>query len=251
MFSSACVYGLVTPLLRRVYGLFGVVVLLYLGFVAFEYSALNKERLYRKLLRGDGREKASAGFDLAYLKGEKQLIRALRSPSPAVREVAANSLWDLWSRAAGHDAFRHVRAANQAMDRQALAEALQILDRVIERYPDFSEGWNRRATLLWQMGKFHDSLRDARNAVALNPNHFGAWQGMGFCHVHLGDFRQACRCFRKALQITPHDPSLRAILERCEAMLHRQSPRTGADGEALLVSSETGPCRVQRWVSTP
>lgn len=229
-------YGLVTPLLRRVYVIFGAVVLGYFAFLTFEYSAWNKERLYRKLLRGDETEKASAGFDLAYLRGEKQLIRALKSHSPAVREVAASSLWDLWGRAAGHKAFHHVRAASQAMDRQALAEALQILNTVVQRYPNFPEGWNRRATLFWQLGRYQDSIRDGRNAVALNPNHFGAWQGMGLCHVHLGEFGQACRCFRKALQITPHDPALRAFLDRCEGILDRQSPTGRPNGETLLVS---------------
>lgn len=223
-----------TPLLRRVYALFGAFVLVYLGVVAFEYSSWNKERLYRKLLRGDSAAKASAGFDLAYLKGEKQLVRALKSHSPAVREVASNALWDLWSRAAGHKAFRQVRAAGQAMDRQALSEALQILNSVIERHPRFPEGWNRRATVFWQMGQFRESIRDARNAVALNPNHFGAWQGMGLCHVHLGNIEEACRCLRKALQITPHDASVRELLRRCEDVLRLREGRPH-DG-VLLVS---------------
>lgn len=212
--------GLATPLLRRIYTLFGAFVVVYLSVLAFQYSPWNKERLYRKLLRGTQSDKASAGFDLAYLRGENQLMRALRSRSPAVREVAMNSLSDLWARAAGHQAFRQVRAASQAIDRRAHPEALQILTAVTRQFPRFSEGWNRRATLYCQMGKFNEGLADARSAVALNPNHFGAWQAMGLCHAHLGDFEEACRCIREALRITPHDASLLKFLRQCEEVIN-------------------------------
>jgi tetratricopeptide (TPR) repeat protein len=218
------VHRLFTPLLRRVYRLFGVFVVIYLFSLSFQYSSWNKERLYRKLIAGDQSQIASAGFDLAYLNGEAQLLRALKIGSPAVRTVAMNGLWDLWARAGGHHAFREIQAANQALQRKAYSEALQILTRLTRQYPDFPEGWNRRATVYWQMGRFDESIADAKRTVALNPNHFGAWQGLGLCEVHLGDLEEACRCIRVALRITPHDRELRTLLIRCEALLNRLSP---------------------------
>src|SRR2546430_13352162 len=41
-------------------------------------------------------QKLYAAFDLAWLGGQEQLLHALKSPSPAVREIAADSLWNLW-----------------------------------------------------------------------------------------------------------------------------------------------------------
>ena len=209
---------LLTPLLKRVYVAFGIFVVIYAGFGAFGSTSWNKERLYRKLITGSKLERASAGFDLAYLNGEEQLIRALKSPSPAVRAVAINSLWDLWARAGGHNAFRGMQAANRAAERKAYPEALQILGELTRNYPRFPEGWNRRATLYWEMGRFREAIADARKAVALNPNHFGAWQGMALCHAHLGDMEEACRCLRGALRIAPHDQDLQDLLNRCEKM---------------------------------
>lgn len=213
-----------TPLLRRVYLCFGVFVAIYIGILVGQYSSWNKERLYRQLLGGNEKEQASAGFDLAYLNGETQLIRALKVASPNARMVAINSLWDLWLRAGGHRAFRRVQTANQAIARKAYPEALQILTEVTERYPAYPEGWNRRATLLWELGRYQEAITDAKRVVTMNPNHFGAWQGMGLCHVHLGELEEACRCMRAALRITPHDEKLRQTLERCEEMLHRLPP---------------------------
>jgi tetratricopeptide (TPR) repeat protein len=215
---------LFTPLLRRLYGLLGTFLLIYLGFVLSENSVWNKERLYHKLLGGSEIERSSAGFDLAFLGGEEQLLRALRSRSAAVRTVALNSLWELWARAAGHTPFQQIQAANQAIQAKSFGQALEILNQVTDRYPGFAEGWNRRATLYCEMGRFQESVADARRAVSLNPNHFGAWQGMGICQVRLGNLAEACRCLRVALRIMPHDQSLQTFLTRCEELLRLLSP---------------------------
>lgn len=216
---------LLTPLLRKIYGLFGVFILVYFACLGFQYSSFNKERLYRQLLNGTEKERASAGFDLAYLKGEIQLVRALQSQSSPVRLVAISSLWDLWVRAGGHQAFMRIQEANRAIARKSYPEALDILSQVTKEYPRFPEGWNRRATLYWELGRYEESVADARKVVLLNPNHFGAWQGLGLCHAQLGDLEEACRCLRSALRIIPHDPALQRLLGRCEEVLHLLQPR--------------------------
>lgn len=215
---------LLTPLLRRTYLFFGAFVACYLVFLGWESSSWNKERLYRKLISGTEPEQASAAFDLGYLQGEEQLLRALKSRSPQVRMAATNSLWDLWAHSAGSAAFKQIQEAHQAVQRRAYTKALQILTGLTEKHPDFPEGWNRRATLYWQMGRLEECITDARKAVALNPNHFGAWQGMALCQVQLGNLEEACLCLRAAIRITPHDHALRRRLTHCEDLLQWFSP---------------------------
>lgn len=217
---------MLTPLLRKLYAGFAAFALVYVGVLVGQYTPWNKERLYRKLVNGGEEARAAAGFDLAYLHGESQLLRGLKSDSADVRFVAANSLWSLWARAGGHSAFRQVEAANKATARKAYPEALKILTGLTRSYPRFAEGWNRRAILFWEMGRLDESIADARRVVTLNPNHFGAWQGMGLCHAQLGDLEEACRCLRAALRITPHDSSLRKLLGRCEELFDRLKPRS-------------------------
>jgi len=213
-----------TPFLRRLYGFFTAFLVLYAAFAIGQHSGWNKERLYRKLLAGDRNEKLAAAFDLAWLGGQEQLLRALRSPSAAVREVAVDSLWSLWFHAAGKEAFSLAQSASAAMARQKFTEALAILNRTVAQYPDFAEGWNRRAILHWQMGQYEESIEDCKKVVALNPNHFGAWQGMGLCQLYLGDAEGACQSFRAALKINPRDGGLRQMLRQCEELLRRLSP---------------------------
>ena len=214
-----------TPLLRKLYSFFAAFVVVYAAFYFGQYTSWNKERLYQRLLSGDRRQKISAAFDLAWLGGQDQLLRALKSPFASVREIAADSLWNLWFHAAGQEAFRLAQSANVAMERQKFPEALAILNQIIAKYPNFAEGWNRRAVLYWQRGQYEESIADCKRVVALNPHHFGAWQGMGLCQLHVGELADACQSFRAALKINPHDRGLRRMLQQCEELLRKLSPR--------------------------
>jgi tetratricopeptide (TPR) repeat protein len=228
-----CVHRLFTPLLRRLYILFGAFLVVYASALLVENSPWNKERLYRKLISGDHEEKISAVADLVYLRGQEQLVHALKARSRDVREIAINSLWDLWFHEAGETAFQQVQAARAATERQAFPEALAILTRVTQVYPDFAEGWNRRGTLYWQLGRYEKAIVDARRVLDLNPDHFGAWQGLGLCQMQLGDWEDAADSFRAALKINPHDQSLLELLWRCEDLLRRISPEPKSRGEFI------------------
>jgi len=229
------VHRLSTPLLRRVYFFFAAFVLVYVAFCAAQYSRWNKERLFHKLVSGSRAQKLSAAFDLVWLRGEDQLLRALKSGSPAAREVAIDSLWTLWLQSSGEEAFRLAQRANLQMGRKDYDEALTTLNEIVKKFPAFAEGWNRRAVLYWQMGKYEESIADCKRVVTLNPNHYSAWQGMGLCQLHLGRLESACRSLRAALKINPHDRGLQDFLFQCEELLRKLSPDRG--GSLQMVSA--------------
>lgn len=214
-----------TPFLRRLYVLVAAFVVVYGAFWLGQYTHWNKERLYRKLISGNREEKSSAAFDLAWLGGQDELLRALKSPSEPVRAVAIDSLWSLWFHEAGRDAFRRAQSADRAVRQQKFSDALAMLNLITAEYPRFAEGWNRRAMLFWEMGQYTQSIADCKRAVALNPNHYGAWQGMGLCQLQLGELEAAVRSLRFALNINPYDARLRETLRRCEDLLRRLPPK--------------------------
>jgi tetratricopeptide (TPR) repeat protein len=233
------VHRLFTPLLRRLYIFTGAFLVIYYSVLLIQHSPWNKERLYRKLIVGDRDQKLRAVADLVYVNGQTQLMRALKSRSPVVREIAANSLLNLWSLEAGNKAHRVIEDANEAIERGAYSEALVILSELIEKHPKFAEAWNRRATLYWQLHKYKDAVADCQKVIALNPNHFAAWQGMGLCQLHLGELESACESLRAASKINPHDQGLRQLLQHCEDLLDRVSP--GPKGSYDLVEIENAP----------
>jgi len=222
-----------TPLLRRLYLLAAAFVVVYGACWFGQYTHWNKERLYRKLISGNREERTSAAFDLVWLGGQDQLLRALKSTFEPVRAIAIDSLWTLWFHAAGRDAFRRAQSADRAVQQQKFSDALAILNRTTAEYPRFAEGWNRRAILFWEMGRYEQSLADCKRVVALNPNHFGAWQGMGLCQLQLGDLEAAIRSLRAALRINPYDRGLRETLHRCEELLRQLSPKQQDEWETV------------------
>jgi tetratricopeptide (TPR) repeat protein len=147
------------------------------------------------------------------------LLNGLKTETPEVRDLARRALEYSWFRAAGSEANRVVEDAFEAATKKDYQTALSLLNKVVKKYPKYAEGWNRRASLYWQMGEYQKSIADCQTAIALNPNHYGAWQGIGVCHVHLGEISEACRCLRIALKIAPYDETTRHALQKCEDLL--------------------------------
>jgi len=187
-------------------------------------SSWNKERLYRKLLSGSTEQQLRAASGLVYARGEKQLLAALKCENPSVRDTARRALEYAWFVAEGDKAFDAMQSAAKAYDREEYEDALKLLNQIIARYPRYAEGWNRRACVYWKLGRYAESIADCERTLSLNPNHFGAWQGLGVCKLHLGDVEEAVKCLRAVLRITPHDATIQSALRRCEDLLRNAAP---------------------------
>ncbi|GFH22634.1 TPR_REGION domain-containing protein [Haematococcus lacustris] len=60
-------------------------------------------------------------------------------------------------------------------------KALKVFEAMIKAAPTFPEAYNKRATLMYVMRRFEDSIQDCRTVLAMQPHHFGAASGMGLC----------------------------------------------------------------------
>jgi tetratricopeptide (TPR) repeat protein len=180
-----------------------------------------KERLYRELLAGDESQKLRAVTLLADVGAEKQLLRALTAEDERVFEMARRGLDHLWFNSAGKAAFGLMEKAYHLAEEQRYSEAVAVLDTIVKRYPKYAEAWNRRAAALWQLGDYKASLNDCQRTLILNPNHYGAWQGLGVCQLQMGELDEACRSLRMALRIAPQDKVARRCLQKCEELMRR------------------------------
>lgn len=199
----------------------------YLSIYVGQRTQWYKDHLYRKLVKGDSLEQIRAASALVQFGGEEQLLQAVKCPEPGARSAARKALEFLWFNSAGSDALHNLEDAIKAADEANYDRALAILDRIIAKHPDYAEAYNRRASVYWEKEDFEQSISDSEQALKLNPNHYGAWQGIGVCRLKQGEVAEACRCLRKALKIVPYDETTRRSLKRCEELL-RVYPAPGA-----------------------
>ena len=115
-----------------------------------------------------------------------------------------NRILDIWRETDSDSIDLLMNRAIMAMAQQELDTALIHLDDVVELAPDYAEGWNRRATLLYVMRRYEDSISDIEKTVSLEPRHYGAWSGLGNILMELGRTAAARKAYEEALSINPH-----------------------------------------------
>jgi tetratricopeptide (TPR) repeat protein len=154
----------------------------------------------------------------------------LHGDDPELVALAEATLWQVWGRSGDPAVDALFQEGLQSLAQQDWMGAVAAFGRVIEAAPRFAEGWNKRATARYLATHYASSIADCEQVVRLNPWHFGALSGQGLCHAALGQFREAARCFRRALEVHPRLESVRQQLARVETPLAR------ANGHALGVA---------------
>jgi Flp pilus assembly protein TadD len=152
------------------------------------------------------------------------LITALKTaPTMEAARPIEELIWAIWGRS-GDEAVDTLMAEGVARLNEGESDAaLALFDRVARMAPDFAEGWNKRATTLYAMGRFEESMRDIDKVLALEPRHFGALSGLGLCEIRLGKVREALAAFQRAAAVDPNLPGVQANIEALKKRLIRDS----------------------------
>lgn len=92
----------------------------------------------------------------------------------------------------------------KAVAEQRLDLAQQLSDTIVELEPGFAEGWNRRALVAYLQGDKENALNALRRALALEPNHFKALDGVAQIMREQGNKPAALEAYRKLLAVHPY-----------------------------------------------
>lgn len=112
-------------------------------------------------------------------------------------------IWHLWFTPDNTDLADRMQKVGVAMTRGDLSSALTGLSTIVTDYPDYSEGWNQRATLYYEIGNLDASLADIAKVLELEPRHFGALSGRVMIYLRQGKRAEALEDMRNALTIDP------------------------------------------------
>ncbi len=81
--------------------------------------------------------------------------------------------------------------------------ALKVFNNIIKTDSEWSEAWNKRATLLYFMKDFKKSLEDIKVVLTIEPRHFGALSGQAQIYIQLEKYEKAIVSLKKARDIHP------------------------------------------------
>ncbi len=131
-------------------------------------------------------------------------------------------IWQIWREHDNEEVTQLMQAGVTAMKSgnfQRLRQAERIFDEVIKIDPEFAEGWNKRATVYFFLGKLDQSASDVRQTLMLEPRHFGATAGLGLIFLQLEHYKSARRAFQKALELNPHLIGPKQQIQRLDELL--------------------------------
>ena len=130
-------------------------------------------------------------------------------------------IWNIWSIHPTQEKLTQSLAkGSELMSKGELETAYKIFSIIIDSAPDWAEGWNKRATALYLMGRYQDSLNDIDEVLKRESRHFGALSGQGLVQIKLGKYEEAIKSYQAVQKIYPSlmaakvmIPQLRKLIE--------------------------------------
>lgn len=113
-------------------------------------------------------------------------------------------IWNIWTESDSDTIDLLMQKAVQEMTIGNHRDAMENFNTIIALRPEFAEAWNKRATLLFHMGRYDASVADIKRTLELEPRHFGALSGLGMIEVRRENDAAALSAFERALAVNPH-----------------------------------------------
>jgi len=150
-----------------------------------------------------------------------QDLQAASTAEGAAR--TASEIWRLWIyHDTNDDVNRLMQQGISAMESGDLRLADRLFTDIIALEPAFAEGWNKRATVRFQMGRFQASRQDIAEVLKREERHFGALAGLGLVELHLQNPEAALQAYQAALSIYPKMTAIQSIIQSLEEQLRGQ-----------------------------
>jgi tetratricopeptide (TPR) repeat protein len=114
-----------------------------------------------------------------------------------------HAIWQLWFSPDNLVLAQMMQTVMGTREAGNYKEAITLLNDLITKYPDYSEGWNQRATIYYLMGNFDASMLDVAQTLKLEPRHFGALSGLAVMLWEQGNQDLARKSLSEAVRIHP------------------------------------------------
>ena len=135
-----------------------------------------------------------------------------------------DKIWNLWTTHPSEDRLTKLLSKGSLfMSENKLEEAYDIFTKVIDKDPNWAEAWNKRATVLYLMGKYELSQADINKVLQIEKRHFGALTGQGLVQIALKNYEKAIDSYIEAHKIHPYMKSPMIMIEKLQIELQKQA----------------------------
>ena len=133
-------------------------------------------------------------------------------------------IWNIWTTHPTHDNLTQSLAkGSDLMSKGELETAYKIFSTIIESDSAWAEGWNKRATVLFLMGRYQDSLKDIDEVLERENRHFGALSGQGLVHTALNNYEKAIKSYQAVQKIYPSIRAAKVMIPQLKKLIKDQS----------------------------
>ena len=156
------------------------------------------------------------------------LFKQLKNSEATKAIEIENKIWKIWSTHPSSDrrGYRLTELLAQGsllMARKELNRAYEIFSQIILVDPNWSEAWNKRATVLYLLGRYQQSQRDIEEVLSLEKRHFGALSGQGLVQTELKNYEKAINSYKEVQKIYPSMQAPKVMIPRLKELIKDQS----------------------------
>lgn len=134
----------------------------------------------------------------------------------------AEAIEGLWQQSGSDTIGLLMSRSGKAINDKNNELALQFLDAVTELAPDYAEGWNRRAYVQFLQNNYEGAVGDLRRALALDPNHFKALEGLARILRESGQKKSALQAYKQILKINPYQEGAKDAVDELSVEVEGQ-----------------------------
>ena len=138
-------------------------------------------------------------------------------------EQLEKEIWSIWGKHPNNNKLTEkLEFGTELMQYGDYNFALKVFDNIIITDPQWSEAWNKRATLYFLMNDFTNSLNDIEKVLSMEPRHFGALSGQARIFIKLQKYEKAIKSIERALEFYPTFRS-RELIPEIERLIKEES----------------------------
>ena len=133
-------------------------------------------------------------------------------------------IWKLWTTHPSKNSLTALLADGSFyMSQNKLETAYETFTKTIELDTNWAEAWNKRATVLYLMGKYELSQNDINKVLEIEARHFGALSGQGLVQTALKNYQKAIDSYIEAHKVHPNMKSPLIMIEKLKLKIQKES----------------------------